>query len=177
MSETVSVILEILKYTVPSGIVFATAFFMLRQFLDEKRKMEVIKAKAASRSGLLPTRLQAFERILLFLERIEPTKLLVRVYKPAMSSEMLQRELSKTVREEFEHNLAQQLYVSNDCWNRTRNSKEAVLQLISLAAASTSRNAPGSELSNTLFEIVAKAGVSPTEASIEALKNEARQLL
>lgn len=177
MNQIVIEILEILKYTVPSGIVFATAFFLLRQFLEEKRKVEIIKAKVEARSNMLPTRLQAYERLLLFLERIEPTNLMVRVYRPAMSAKVLQRELLKTVREEFEHNLAQQLYVSDNCWNETGRSKEAVVQLINLAAEKTSDNATGTELSNALFEIVTKAGISPTASGIEVVKNEARQLL
>ncbi len=177
MDEIVIVVLEILKYTVPSGVVFITAYFMLRQFLDDKRTVEMIKAKAEARSNVLPTRLQAYERLILFLERIEPSGLILRVFRPAMTAKVLHRELVKTVREEYEHNMVQQLYISDDCWQQVGSSKDAVIQLINLANEKVTDSASGSEFSNILFEIVGKAGVSPTESGIVALKTEARQLL
>ncbi len=177
MEEVAKEILEILKYTVPSGIVFATAYFMLRKFFDEQRKVEILKAKANAKKDTLPTRLQAYERLILLLERIEPANLILRVHVPAMSARVFHRELLKTVKGEFEHNMAQQLYVSNDCWNNIIASKNAVIQLINLSEKNLKDGATGLELSNALFEIVAKAGVSPTANALVTLKNEARQLL
>ena len=177
MSEAVLEVLEILKYILPSGIVFLTAYHLIKKFLDDKRDMEIMKARAESKKNVLPTKLQAYERLILLLERIEPNNLVVRVHQPAMTAKVFQRELLKTVRDEFEHNLTQQLYVSNDAWNSVNSSVQALNQLINLSAEKVSDNANGLELSNMLFEIVSKAGVSPTASAIESLKNEARQLL
>lgn len=177
MSEAVSVILEILKYTIPSGIVFATAYFMLKSFLDDQRKIEVLKAKAASQTNTLPTKLQAYERLILLLERIEPNQMVPRVHRPAMSASVFKRELQKTVRDEYEHNLTQQLYVSPAAWSAVLESRNAVLQLIELASKNVPENSTGVQLSSALFDILAKAGVSPTAGGIEVIKQEARQLL
>ena len=177
MNEVVSVILEILKYTVPSGIVFATAYFLLKKFLEEQRQVAIIQAKANSRSEMIPTRLQAYERLILFLERIEPNQMIPRVHRPAMSAAVFKRELQRTIREEFEHNLTQQIYVSSDAWKKLIESRNGVNQLIELAGNNVGDNATGIQLSSMLFEILSKAGVSPTAAAIETLKAEARQLL
>jgi hypothetical protein len=177
MNEVVSVILEILKYTVPSGIVFATAYFLLKKFLEEQRQVAIIQAKANSRSEMIPTRLQAYERLILFLERIEPNQMIPRVHRPAMTAAVFKRELQRTIREEFEHNLTQQIYVSSDAWKKLIESRNGVNQLIELAGNKVGDNATGIQLSSVLFEILSKAGVSPTAAAIETLKAEARQLL
>lgn len=177
MNEALSVFLEILKYTIPSGIVFATAYFLLKKFLEEQRQVAIIQAKASSKSDMIPTRLQAYERLILFLERVEPNQMIPRVHRPAMSAVVFKRELQKTIREEFEHNLTQQLYVSSEAWNKVIESRNAVNQLIELAAKNVGDNATGIQLSSSLFEILSKAGVSPTANALETLKKEARQLL
>ena len=177
MNEVLSIFLEILKYTIPSGIVFATAYFLLKKFLEEQREISIIQAKADSKSDMIPTRLQAYERLILFLERIEPNHMVPRVHRPAMNALVFKRELQKTIRDEFEHNLTQQLYVSSDAWNKVIESRNAINQLIELAAKNTGENATGDQFSTMLFEILAKAGVSPTAGAIETLKKEARQLL
>jgi hypothetical protein len=94
-----------------------------------------------------------------------------------MSALVFKRELQKTVREEFEHNLTQQLYVSSEAWKKVMESKDAVLQLIELASKNTTDSSTGVQFSSVLFEILSKAGISPTAGGIEFLKNEARQLL
>jgi len=183
MSELVSVILEILKYTIPSGIVFATAYFLLKTFLEEQRQIAIIQAKANSKnvvgpsSEVISTRLQAYERLILFLERIEPNQMIPRVHRPAMTASIFKRELQKTIREEFEHNLTQQIYVSSEAWNKLTESRNAVNQLIELTAKNVGDNATGIQFSSVLFDILSKAGVSPTADAIETLKAEARQLL
>lgn len=177
MNEVVSVILEILKYTVPSGIVFATAYFLLKTFFEEQREIALIQSKSTSKSEMIPTRMQAYERLILFLERVEPNQMIPRVHRPAMTAMVFKRELQRTIRDEFEHNLTQQLYVSSEGWNKVIESRNAVNQLIELTAQNVGDNATGVQFSNALFEILGKAGVSPTADAIEMLKREARQLL
>lgn len=183
MNEVVSTILEILKYTVPSGIVFITAYFLLKKFMEEQRQITLAQAKATANtannqgSTMIPTRLQAYERLILFLERIEPNQMIPRVHRPAMTASIFKRELQRTIREEFEHNLTQQIYVSSEAWKQLIESRNAVNQLIELASKTVGENATGVQFSSVLFEILSKAGVSPTAGAIEVLKAEARQLL
>lgn len=179
MNEIVSAILEILKYTIPSGIVFATAYFLLKKFLEEQRQIAALQAKAttSSKSEMIPTRLQAYERLVLFLERIEPNQMIPRLHRPAMTALVFKREIQNTIRLEFEHNLTQQIYVSSNAWKKLIESRNAINQLVDLAANSVGDNATGVQFSSALFKILSKAGISPTADAIETLKEEARQLL
>ncbi len=181
MNEVVATLLEILKYTVPSGIVFATAYFLMQKFFEEQRSLELIKAKTAqpskSGSATITLRLQAYERLILLLERIEPSQMVPRIHKPGISGVMMARELQKTVRDEYEHNLTQQIYVSAQAWNKVIESRNAINQVIDLAANKVGENGTGVQFSTAMFEILATAGVSPTAEGIETLRNEARQLL
>ncbi|MGB0917724.1 MAG: hypothetical protein ACPGU4_09050 [Flavobacteriales bacterium] len=185
MNEIAATILEILKYTIPSGIVFVTAYFMLRAFFEEQNQRNKAAGKQVSQAAEAPitgsnitiTRLQAYERLILLLERIEPNQMVPRIHKPGANAAMFARELQSTIRTEYEHNLTQQIYVSELAWNKVQESKTAINQLIDLAAKKVGDNATGVQLSNALFTILGAAGVSPTADAIKILRTEARQLL
>jgi len=133
--------LEILKYVLPSLVVFALAYFLVRSFLDKETKDLREDKKDDIRKAVIPMRFQAYERIVLFLERISPTNIVLRVNKAGMSKEMLQGELLRTVREEYEHNLAQQIYISDEAWELVKGAKQEVLSDINSAAtAMTEKN-------------------------------------
>lgn len=167
---------EILKYTLPSGVVFATAYFMLDRYFKANQTQKMLELQMANRKQVLPTKLQAYERILLFLERIEPNNLILRVHRPGMTSGQLQAELLSTVRQEYEHNISQQLYVSSPVWVKVKEAKEAVVQVISLSAQKVSPQASGSDLGSVVFELIQRSGRYPTHEAAEMLKAEARSL-
>lgn len=177
MEALVMTFLEILKYTLPSAVVFATAYYLIRAFLKQQSNLELIRTKANSRAEMLPARMQAYERLVLFLERIEPTHLVPRTYKPGMTAQLFQQALIRSIRDEYEHNLTQQVYVSEQAWNRVVESKDAVLRIIDLAGQRMGDKANGSALSAVMFEIIGSAGVSPTAEGVQLLKREAHQLL
>lgn len=76
---------------------------------------------------IVPLRIQAYERLLLFIERIQFPVLVKRVFNPVMSRADFQFSLLQNVQDEFEHNLAQRLYVSEDTWQLINMAKEEVL--------------------------------------------------
>lgn len=123
---------------------------------------------------ITPIKLQAYERIALFLERIALNNLIVRVYKPGMSARLLQAELLKAIRSEFEHNLSQQIYLSNDSWNATKTAKEEIIKVINIASSKVSDEANGTDLSKVIFELITKVDKLPTEYALELLKMEIR---
>ena len=127
--------LEILKYVLPSLVVFAAAYFLIRSFLDHEIKQLKEEKKDDTRKAVIPLRFKAYERVVLFLERISPQNLVLRVNRAGISKEILQAELLMTVREEYEHNLAQQIYISDNAWDLVKSAKEEVLSDINTAAA------------------------------------------
>lgn len=107
-------ILEIIKYTLPAAIVFLTAYFLIMALIkndQDKRKHEII---LQNQKTVTPIRLQAYERIILFLERISLESLIMRTNKKGISSKELQASMLNTIRSEFEHNLSQQIYLTPD---------------------------------------------------------------
>jgi hypothetical protein len=120
--------------------------------------------------------LQAYERLILLMERTNLSDLITRTHKSGMSARMLHSELLKTIRNEFDHNIAQQLYVTNKSWDSLKTAKEETIKTINIAASHVSDTAPAMELVNVLFDIITKVERLPTEIATDMLKMEARQL-
>lgn len=171
---------QVLLALLPSVVVFLTAFYLLRQFLGTRQREAntrlMAEVKLEDRKHTLPLRLQAYERLTLFLERIAPGALVFRVHKNNMTARMLHAELLATIREEFEHNVTQQVYVSDRAWQQVKMAKEETIRIINIAAEGTQEGANGTALSQRVFETAGKLTHLPTQQAIVALKEEVRKL-
>jgi hypothetical protein len=94
-----------------------------------------------------------------------------------MNAKSLQLEMIKTIRAEFDHNIAQQLYVSNKAWDAVKTSKEETIKAINIAASRVDDHAESMQLINVLFEIITRLEKMPTEVAVEIVKNEARAVI
>jgi len=168
---------ETLIYFVPALLVFVGMFMMVKRFLDRDQNQRLIEAKRSMQKDSLPLKLQAYERLVLFLERISPNSLLVRTHRAGISASQLHADLLATIRAEFEHNLSQQIYISSAAWEAVRNSKEDTIRLINNAYEATGNHANGMQMSSQVFEQMMKEENIPTQKAIDALKQEAKQLL
>ena len=101
--------LIIILAVVPSLIVAATAFFLAKYFVENEQKKRLLELKFQSKDLVTPIRLQAYERMAMFLERIDPNQLLFRVSNPELTAYQMQTILLATIRSEYEHNLSQQV--------------------------------------------------------------------
>ncbi len=164
---------EVLKYTLPSLVVFATAYFLIKSHLEAEERKRVLEYKSKNQNLITPIRLQAYERLSLFLERISPNSLIFRVQIPNMKAADLQKELLGLIRVEFEHNLSQQIYITKEAWQVIKSAKEQVIKIINSSADKVDANAPALLLSKTILENTIKAGASPTDIAIEFIKKEA----
>jgi hypothetical protein len=170
-------ITDILKYTLPSLITFFTAYTVLRLFLSGEKERHELQVRAAHYKDSLPVRLQAFERLTIFLERITPTSLLQRVNKPGMSALELQKTLIASIRLEFEHNLSQQIYVSPEAWGIIVQVKEEMVGIINKVAGNTPDIATGKDLSRAVLEyFINNDQVMPTQKALDTLKTEVRKI-
>ncbi len=175
MEET---ILEIVKYIIPALVVALTAYLMMKSFIDKEISRKKVDLKITNSKLITPVRLQAYERIVLFLERISPETLFVRLYKPGINTEQLHKIILQTVRNEYEHNLSQQVYVSEELWESVKTAKESVLRLINTAASSQKARENAQQFSKMVIEAYNTVDTKPTESAIELAKNEiAEQLL
>ncbi|MCB0380039.1 MAG: hypothetical protein KDD24_02200 [Flavobacteriales bacterium] len=169
-------LLDLLKYTVPALVVFVACFFILKKFMDNEYRKQLLELRKANQNYTTPLRLQAYERMILFLERVSLNNLVSRVQKRGMSAKQFQSDLIITVRTEFEHNLSQQIYVSQAAWDTVKLAKEEVIKVINVSATQVKDDATSAELSQKIFEILLKLEVSPTQMAISTIKKEVRQL-
>jgi 16S rRNA C1402 (ribose-2'-O) methylase RsmI len=170
-----NVIIDIILVLIAAGAVFATSYFTIKSFLDNESKKRLTELRQANQSLVTPIRLQAYERVVLFLERISPNSLVMRVHKNGMSGLLLQSELIKTIRSEYEHNLSQQIYMSNNAWQMVSTAKEEIIKLINIASTKVPETATGLELAQTILSISSQINRMPTQVAIEYIKKEISQ--
>ncbi len=168
--------LDILKYILPALVVFAVAYFLIRAFLDHEVKQLKEEKKDETRKAIAPLRFQAYERIVLFLERISPPNMVLRVNKAGMSKEMLQGELLRTVREEYEHNLAQQIYISDEAWEQVKNAKEEVLSEINTAIAGMTEKNTAADYGQQVISLHLEKKSKAHDMAIKFLKQEIKEM-
>ncbi len=161
-----------MKYTLPSFIVFLTAYFIIKKFMDNETKKRAFEISSMNSELITPVRLQAYERLALFLERISPEFLIMRSNKPGMTAKQLQTELLSVIRSEFEHNLSQQIYISNKAWEVVKNCRANLLKIINTSADVVSPDSPSITLSKTILEKIMDMEKSPTDEALEFIKNE-----
>ena len=158
------------------AIVFFTAFYVLKMFFDNESKKRAIELNSQNLKLITPVRLQAYERIILFLERIAPNSLIVRLQVPGMQCLQLQMEMLSLIRAEFEHNLSQQIYMSENAWQVANSAKENVIKLINISAEGVDKDAPAMELSKKIMEQWINTNPSPVKTAIVYIKNEVSTL-
>ncbi|NIJ52030.1 DUF7935 family protein [Dyadobacter arcticus] len=124
----------------------------------------------------LPLRLQAYERMCLFLERITPSNLLLRLVPSAMSSLELQQILLQEIRDEYNHNVAQQLYISSQAWEQITNAMNETVAVINQSASEVAPETPPSDLAKKIFSHVIEKEVQPVAHALKVLKEEIREL-
>ena len=170
------VLLEILKYTLPSVVVFLTAYFILKQVLNKQTEQYQAEIKTQlTRENLkmiTPIRMQAYERMVLFLERIAPSNLILRQNQSGLNVFQFQKRLIHAIREEFEHNLSQQLYISTNAWEQAVQAKEEVVRLINTAASQLKSDEPSTELGALIINSEKSLNKPVVKSAIDTLKKE-----
>jgi len=169
-------ILEILKYILPSLVVLASTYLFMRYTREQDERLRMAEIKNLSQPIVLPMRFQAYERVVLFLERIIPSNIILRINEPGMDSRALQTALLMSIREEYEHNLSQQVYISIKAWEVVKNAKEEMIRVVNVAASEVPDEAPSMELAQKIFEHYLQTEKPLVSQAIEILKRELSQL-
>ena len=166
----------VLVAILPSVVVFLTSFYAIKQFMVARQSERITELRKDDHKHALPLRLQAYERLALFTERISPGTLVLRSHKSSMGSGALHSALISTIREEFGHNVTQQIYVSDKAWAKVLKAKEETIRLINLSYEQTGNVSSGTELSRKIFENVAKLTHTPSQDAMQAIKEEVRRM-
>lgn len=170
--------LEIIKYTIPALVVMASSYLIVQKFLVSQTQRKQLALFQDAQDITLRLRLHAYERLVLFVERINPRQLIPRVYDPSMTVSDLQMAMTMTVRAEFEHNLSQQIYVSKNVWETVKNVKEQELNMANMIGKSLSPDAPAKELHARIIDYLQKTeGELPTDVALHIINEEVKKVL
>jgi hypothetical protein len=163
-------ILELAFYTLPALITGGVAYYFFDTYLknEESRRRHIIYKEA--QKNALPLRLQAYERLTLFLERINPTKLLIRITPQSSNKFDYEEYLISQIEIEYEHNLSQQIYISAESWDIITTAKNATIQTIRKTNMSEKVDTANKLREVILSDLFDKQ--SPSSIAIANLKNE-----
>jgi len=170
---------ELLHEIIIAGLALGSVLIAIRYYFKLKKSNTVPFSNVQSEEQkiLLPLRLQAYERIILFLERISPDNLVMRLNKTEMTAIQLQSLLVKTIKEEFEYNLSQQIYVSAVAWEMVKNAKEETIKMVNLAAGRIAEDTSSGELVKNIFGLALETERLPVNQAIDEIKKEIRKIL
>ena len=171
------ILADILKISIPAILVFLTSWLLLRNLIkndQEKRRQELVLQNSRT---IIPIKLQAYERIVLFLERISLESMLVRISTPNMSAGQLHSALLTTIRSEFEHNLSQQIYMSPQAWEVVKSARSNLIKIINSEFEKMPGTASGIDFSRKLLESVMEPPKEPTRAAIDYIKGEIGRMI
>ena len=166
-------VLEILKYSVPALVVFVTVYILFDSFLKNQIKLKTLELHAQSKDNVVLAKMQAYERLILFCERINPYHMKLRLHLPEMTGKQLAASMVIAIMQEYEHNISQQLYVSPTLWKILLTVKEQTIELINKSAEAVTSQASAEEFMEKLDQAVFNLGGLPTENGKKAIKKEA----
>ena len=166
-------LLDILKYTLSGLIIFFTAWYVIKEHLSQRLNARLIDLKKENVRQTLPLMHHGYERVVLFLERVNPVNLLVRLHNPGMTARQLQHVVIEEIRAEYQHNISQQIYVSDQTWNVVKKIKEDTIALISNVANALPEDASSLELSKSvLLHLANLEAENPYDLSLAMVKKD-----
>jgi len=140
--------------------------------LNHRERAWVFRLKQDNNRALAPLRISAYERIVIMLERISPQPLVMRLSLGSNSAGYLQMELIKAIREEYEHNVSLQVYVSQECWEQVNLAREQTVELIKVAYTKVRPDSSPMELSRAILLLESEIGNSPVKNALVAVRLE-----
>lgn len=170
------VIQDLIKIVLPAALILYAMYLVVRSFLNKQMEEKWLEIRNMSSETILPLRVQAYERMCLFLERIAPDQLIMRLNSSEYNARELQSVLLHEIREEFAHNLAQQIYISDAAWDALKNAKEQLVMNINAAADELDENARSIDLARRIFEITSSQKLDVNTYALKVLKDEVRTL-
>jgi hypothetical protein len=168
--------LDIVKYTIAGLGTVWIAFYLVKPYLDRDEKIQLLEFKKALNGHTLPLRLQAYERLVLFIERVNPANLLIRLNGPAYSAQELYGLILEEVRNEYQHNITQQIYVSARAWSVVKRVKDDTLGIVNNSIKSLPETATGLELSKTILSKLSALDDNPYDIGAGLLRKDLEDL-
>ena len=164
-----------LDFILPAVLVMMITVYMLNKVMNHDHTRRVFEYKKSVAKEMVSLRMQAYERLALFLERIQPTNLLLRVQQPNMKSMSLHAGLIKTIRTEYDHNMSQQVYVSDEVWGLINQAKDQLIGVINEQVTSVPPHSDATELGKLIIEASLEEHKWLVDEALILLKKELRK--
>ena len=169
-------LLELVKFTLAGIGTVYVAFYLIKPYLERSEKLQLMELKKATTALTLPLRFQAYERLVLFVERVNPANMLIRLNGTAFSAHELHSMVMSEVRNEFQHNVTQQIYVSERAWNVIKRVKEDTLGVVTNAVKALPETATGLELSKTILAHLSHLQDNPYDIATDMIRKDMEEL-
>jgi len=177
MATWLSGLLEIVKLTIPALIVFFTVYYLLKIFLEKQYELKLLAYRQEHSSSTILLRLQSYERLTLFCERISIPNLTFRLKKDNQSVIELRIAMLLAMQQEFEYNLTQQIYISNQLWAIIKVSRDDTANIINLVAEKFDPKTPSIEFIKLLLQYVDQNQPTTLDKALIAISKEASLLM
>lgn len=167
---------ELLKLVIPAALVLYGMYITVKLLLEREADRHRYDVQGRYTETVVPIRLQAYERMVLFLERISPNNLLLRLNGSATTTLEFQQRLLQEIRDEYNHNLSQQVYMTENAWDFVQSAMNDVSTIINQASGDVHPDAPAIELSKKIFERIIQRDRQPTADALKVVKTEIQQM-
>ena len=167
---------DLLKITIPAGLVLYAAYLLVRSILQKQLEEYQLSIRHKNQEIVLPIRLQAYERVCLLLERISPHNIIPKLNQKGMSAKELQGALVNEIRSEFNHNLSQQVYMSNDAWIYVSSAVEQLISLVNESGNELEAKATSLDLARKIFEKNVQNEQDTIRGALTFVKSEIKEL-
>ena len=165
-------LIEFGKILLPAALVLYAMYLGVKVMVAKELSQKQMEIRQKSLEITLPVRLQAYERMTLFLERIAANNLIVRTNQPDLSAREFHQILLKEIRDEYNHNVSQQVYISTDVWDEVKAAKEELITAINASAEGLEENATSLDLARKLFDYLMNKNIDPIDHALKSLKRE-----
>ena len=176
MQEATILIIELIKISLPAIIVAGAMYYLVKKHYERDYKLRLLDLRKKNSDTVLPIRLQAYERVVLLLERITPSNMLLRVGAAGQTAAEYHRLLLAEIRNEFNHNMSQQVYMTEQAWQQVKHAREEVVNLINKTYRDLPEDARGTDLAKRVLETVLASESDPTARAISYVKQEIGQV-
>ena len=171
-----SYLFDILKYTIAGLGVVYLAIYMIKPYLDRGEQIQLLEFKKTFTAQTLPLRLQAYERLVLYIERVNPANLLIRVNATSYSAQDLYGIIMDEIRTEYQHNITQQIYVTSRAWGVIKHVKEDTLGIVTNAFRALPPDASGLDLSKNILGRLTELEENPYDLGADMLRVDIQDL-
>lgn len=174
--DSKQVLIDLLVLSSGIFVALMTTYYVLKNEIRNFINLKQIELQKESRAHLLPLRLQAHERLIVFVDRLSPTNLLVRVHQQGIELATLHAGILNEIKTEYQHNIAQQLYVDSVTWNVVKKLKDDTIAMINNAIKGLPENTNGIDLSKVIIQHIATISENPYDLTIELIKKDIHKL-